>query len=218
MRPNGSGRFLVETMLVRSPPRRPTEVAEGDQGNGRQRWSSSVSDAHFRKTTMLSGRTTARQPPPFTLEAMRSSLVYCPTAECEGCQVPLEVGSSPGILHTMWSGEETSHTAIERMIARVFRAGAYVRQNVFLRDMNLNVPSRFDSVATVKRTHTPRTMTEPCCCSHVKTRRPRIQWCSWTRMLAVCCAVDNLKKKNEDVPYPRLMTLASVIDSTALWS
>ena len=113
--------------------------------------------------------------------------MYCPTAECEGCQVPLDDGSSPGILHTLWSGEETSHNATERMIARVFRAGACVRQNVFLRDMNLNVPAQDSrhievlahSVATVKRTHTPRTMTEPCCCSHVKTRRPRIQWCSW---------------------------------------
>ena len=104
--------------------------------------------------------------------------MYCPTAECSFGRWVV------GILHTKWSGEEASHTAIERMIALVFRAGACVRQNVFLRDMNLNVPVQDSrhievlahSVATVKRTHTPRTMTEPCCCRS----RPgdRIQWCS----------------------------------------
>ena len=42
---------------------RPTQAVEGNLGSGNtgQYWSSSVSDAHFRETTMLAGRTAARR-------------------------------------------------------------------------------------------------------------------------------------------------------------
>lgn len=64
-------------------------------------------------------------------------------AECEGCQAPLDPLGRHRASCTRSGRVKRRATAIERMTARVFReAGACVRQNVFLRDMNINVPAQ----------------------------------------------------------------------------
>ena len=64
-------------------------------------------------------------------------------AECEGCQAPLDPLGRHRASCTRSGRVKRRATAIERMTARVFReAGACVRQNIFLRDMNINVPAQ----------------------------------------------------------------------------
>ena len=81
---------------------------KNDQKNDKQCWSFSVSDAFQEDDHVV---------PPYHRSSATSvhsgsnagvCIGVLSTAECEGCQVPLDAGSSPGILHTKWSGEETS--------------------------------------------------------------------------------------------------------------
>ena len=140
--------------------------------HGWQYWSSSVSDAHFRERTMLAGRTAARRAHLRSHSGGNAgvALAHCPTApeftipphlfrtlllerlqlplqiteaECEGCQAPLDPLGRHRASCTRSGRVKRRATAIERMTTRVFReAGACVRQNVFLRDMNINVPAQ----------------------------------------------------------------------------
>ena len=115
-----------------------SEGEPGEWQHGWQYWSSSVSDAHFRERTMLAGRTAARRAHLHSHSGGNAgvALAHCPTAPeftipphlpdviarttpaatpDHGSRVRRlpsshgPVGSSPGFLHTKWSGEETSH-------------------------------------------------------------------------------------------------------------
>ena len=152
--------------------RRPEEHTGGEPGEwqrGWQYWSSSVTDSHYRKITMLSGRTAARR------AHLRShsgrdagvALSVCPTcpeftipshlfrtlilerlclplqmteAHCEGCHAQLDTLGRHRASCARSGRVKKRATPIERIVGRIFQeAGATVRQNVFLRDMNVDV-------------------------------------------------------------------------------
>ena len=149
---------------------RPNEV-DGDPGewqHGWQCWSSGIKG----RGIMLLGRIVARQAhlrghsgtnaglalahcptaPEFTLpphlfrtlllERLRLPLQFM-EATCEGCQALLDMMGLHRGSCTRSGRVKRCAGPVERRTARVFReAGACVRQNVFLRDMNVNVPSR----------------------------------------------------------------------------
>ena len=129
---------------------RPPDAAEGESGewqHGWQFWSSSVTDACFRKLTLLSGRSASSRAHLRSYSGRNAgvALAHCPTAPeftilphlfrtllLERLHLPLQIMEV-----------KRRATPIERMTARVFReAGACVRQNAFLRDMNVDVPAQ----------------------------------------------------------------------------
>ena len=141
----------------------------GEWQHGWQYWASSASDKHFRKITMLSGQTAANRAhlrshsgrnagvafahaptapeyviPPhlfrvLLLERLRLPLTIT-EATCGGCGAPLDPRGIHRAACTR-SGRVRKRVApVERMLARVFReAGARVRFNALLRDMNVGV-------------------------------------------------------------------------------
>ena len=151
------------------PSTRDVEGEPGEWHRGWQYWSSSVSDSDFRKTTMLHGCTAAHRAHLRSHSGRNAgaALALCPTTpeytipphlfrtlllerlrlplqitedRCEGCHTPLD---ALGQHHAacMRSGRVKKRAVpTERTVARIFReAGATVRMNAFLKDMNVNV-------------------------------------------------------------------------------
>ena len=152
-----------------SRPETHVEGEPGEWRDGWQYWSSSISDSYFRKGTMLSGRTAARRAHLRSHSGRNAgaALAHCPTspeftipphlfrtlllermslplqmtkARCEGCHAQLDScghhrASCPRSGRVKKRATPTEHT-----VARIFReAGATVRKNVFLKDMNVEV-------------------------------------------------------------------------------
>ena len=141
-------------------------------GSGNTGSTSSVSDAHFRKTTMMAsvhtmegigrciGDCPKHQSSPFPTSVPHVVARTTPAATPDhGRRVrrlpgsPGPVGSSPGFLHTKWSGEETSHCHRARRVS----GASHARAREAASFMQFPVALMWE-------------------------RR-------WTRMLAVCCAV-----------------------------
>ena len=152
--------------------KRPPDSTTGEPGewkHGWQYWASSVSDSHFRKTTMLLARSAAsrahlRSHSGFNAGA---ALAHAPTspefviaphlfrvlllerlqlplpideAVCSGCRAPLDPLGRHRAACPRTGRLRKRASPTERMLARVCReAGARVRFNAFLRDMNVNV-------------------------------------------------------------------------------
>ena len=152
-----------------SRPETHAEGEPGEWQHGWQYWSSSISDSYFRKGTMLSGCTAARRAHLWSHSGRNAgvALAHCPTspeftipphlfrtlllermslplqmteARCEGCHALLDScghhrASCPRSGRVKKRATPTEHT-----VARIFReAGATVRKNVFLKDMNVEV-------------------------------------------------------------------------------
>ena len=140
---------------------RPPDVAEGEPGewqHGWQCWSSSVTDASFRKLTLLSGRT-ASSPAHWRSHSGRNAgvaLAHCPTApeftiqphlfrtlllerlhlplqimeaSCEGCQAPLDLLGFHRASCPRSGRVKRRATPTERMTARIFREAGGLKGN-----------------------------------------------------------------------------------------
>ena len=142
----------------------------GEWQHGWQCWCSFVADTSFRKSSMLSGQTAANQAHLLSHSRHNAgvALAYAPTAPkyvipphlfrvlllermrlplpitdstCSGCHARLDPRGMHGAACTRSGRIRKLADPIERTLARVFReAGARVRFNVFLRDMNVGVP------------------------------------------------------------------------------
>ena len=155
--------------------KRPPEITAKDPGewpHGWQYWASSISDSHFRKCSLLSGRAAAHRAhlrshsgwnagtaiafaptaPEYTiqphlfrvllLERLQLPLTITEVA-CEGCQAPLDAHGRRRAACPRSGRLKKRATPIERVLARICReAGARVTFNAFLRDMNVGVPAR----------------------------------------------------------------------------
>ena len=152
----------------RRPPKSVSQEP-GERQHGWQYWASSASDRHFRKITMLSGQTAANRAhlrshfghnaggafayaptapeyviPPhlfwtLLLERLRIPLSIT-EATCSGCGAPLDPRGIHRAACTRSGRVRKRAAPVERMLARVFReAGARVRFNALLRDMNVGV-------------------------------------------------------------------------------
>ena len=155
---------------LRHGKRPPEPTGEpGEWKHGWQYWASSVSDAYFRKTTMLLARSAASRahlrshsghnagaalayaptspeyviaPPLFRVLLLERLQLPLPIDEavCSGCREPLDTLGRHRAACPRTGRLRKRATPIERMLARVCReAGARVRFNAFLRDMNVNV-------------------------------------------------------------------------------
>ena len=141
----------------------------GEWRHGWQYWASSVSDTHFRKRSILSVRAAAGQAhlrshsganasaalahaptapeytiPPHLFRVLLLERLQLPLpvseAKCNGCHAPLDVLGRHRASCTVSGRIRKRATPIERTVARICReAGALVRFNAFLRDMNINV-------------------------------------------------------------------------------
>ena len=155
--------------LLEGPAQKSPQVGNREWQRGWQYWSSSVSDSHYRKITMLYGRTAARRAhlrshsgrnagvalavcptcPEFTIPShlFRTLILerlYLPLqmteAHCEGCHHQFDTLGRHRASCARSGRVKKRATPTERIVGRIFReAGATVRQNVFLRDMNVNV-------------------------------------------------------------------------------
>ena len=152
--------------------KRPPENTTGEPGewqHGWQYWASSVSDSHFRKTTMLSVRSAASRAHLRSHSGLNAgaALAFAPTAPeyvipthlfrvlllerlqlplpvdeavCSGCHAPLDPLGRHIAACARTGRLKKRATPIERMLVRVCReGGARVRYNAFLRDMNVGV-------------------------------------------------------------------------------
>ena len=139
--------------------------------HGWQFWASSVSDTHFRKNSVLSRCTAARQAhlrshsghnagvllacapttpectvPPLLFHVLLLERLQLPLpiveVTCEGCGDPVDSLGRHRAARPRTGRLRKRATPIERMVARIFReAGAQVRYNAYLRDMNVGVSS-----------------------------------------------------------------------------
>ena len=142
----------------------------GEWAHGWQFWASSVSDTFFRKA-LLSDRTAAHQAHLRSHSGRNAgaALAFAPTAPeftiaphlfrvlvlerlhlplpiteavCEGCGAPVDIHGHHRAACMRTERVKRRAVPTERVLARVFReAGARVRFNAFLRDMNVGVPA-----------------------------------------------------------------------------
>ena len=143
----------------------------GEWKHGWQFWASSVSDTHFRKNSVLSRCTATQQAhlrshsghnagvalacaptnpectvPPLLFRVLLLERLQLPLpiaeATCEGCGNPVDSLGRHGAACPQTGRLKKWATPIERIVARIFReAGAQVRYNAYLRDMNIGVSS-----------------------------------------------------------------------------
>ena len=138
--------------------KRPPEITARDPGewpHGWQYWASSISDSHFQKCSLLSGRAAAHRAHLRShsgwnagaaiafapLESLQLPLTVTEVV-CEGCQAPLDAHGRHSAACPRSGRSKKRATPIERVLAHVCReAGARVTFNAFLRDMNVGVPA-----------------------------------------------------------------------------
>ena len=144
--------------------RRPqTETREpGEWPHGWQCWASSVLDAHQRKNSMLTNRSASRQAHLRSHSGRNAGVVFSHAPTTTECAVP------PHLF---------------RMLARVCReAGARVKFNAYLRDMNLGVPRNDEGRIEVLAQDLP-------CFNGAQLAVDITLLHRWTRMLGTTCAV-----------------------------
>ena len=143
----------------------------GEWPHGWQYWASSVSDTHYRRISMLTGRPASRRAhlrshsghnaglalshaptapeytvPPHLFRVLLLERLGLPLpvteARCSGCHEPLDVQGHHLAACPRTGRLKKRATPTERMLARICReAGARVRYNALLRDMNVHVPA-----------------------------------------------------------------------------
>ena len=143
----------------------------GEWPHGWQYWASSTLDSRFRKLSMLAGQSAARQAhlrshsghnsgcalshapttPEFTIQPhlfqvlLRERLrlpLFLTESTCSGCHEPLDPLGHHRAACSHSGRIQRRATPIERVIARICReAGARVKFNALLRDMNVRVAS-----------------------------------------------------------------------------
>ena len=129
----------------------------GEWPHGWQYWAPSVSDSHFREVSSHSGwnagaalahAPTAREytVPPHLFRVLLLERLRLPLpvteAVCEGCHACLDVYGYHRAACSRTGRLKKRATPTERTLARIFcEAGARVRYNAFLRDMNVGVPA-----------------------------------------------------------------------------
>ena len=158
----------AELHAGRRPPQSETREP-GEWPHGWQYWASSVLDTHFRKNSMLTNRTASRQAhlrshsgrnagvvfshspttveftvPPHLFRVLLLERLQLPLplteATCNGCHEPLDPLGRHRAACTRTGRIKKRSSPTERVLARVCReAGARVKFNAFLRDMNLGV-------------------------------------------------------------------------------
>ena len=158
-----------ELLHGKRPPEPELTGEQGEWKHGWQYWASSVSDAFFRKTTMLLARSAASHahlrshsghnagaalayaptspeyviaPPLFRVLLLERLQLPLPIDEavCSGCREPLDTLERHRAACLRTGRLRKRATPIECMLVRVCReAGARVRFNAFLQDMNVHV-------------------------------------------------------------------------------
>ena len=148
-----------------------TSREPGEWPHGWQYWASSMSDTFFRKSSLLSTRSAASRAhlrshsgcnagaalahaptskeytiPPQLFRVLLLERLQLPLpvteATCEGCHSALDVRGRHGAACTLSGRVKKRATPTERVLARVCReAGARVRFDAYLRDMNVGVPA-----------------------------------------------------------------------------
>ena len=146
-----------------------TSSEPGEWIHGWQHWASSISDTFFRKSSLLSSRAAASRahlrshsgcnagaalahapttkgytipPQLFRVLLLERLQLLLPVTEvtCEGCHSALDARGRHRAACTLSGRVKKRATPIERVLARVCReAGARVRFDAYLRDMNVDV-------------------------------------------------------------------------------